>query len=159
MIGERRSAISFYVRMAGKGYQMTIPIVMRRLPTVSVFVALLSMVVGCGGGSDAIISPIASEGSITIEITKSTEPVFRWTTGIAVQTIRVMSFGTSGQVDQILWGYTNTEIAPPVRYGEIIAGGVNLVPEGNAPPLRSGSRYRVQIVRAGEASHVDWIVP
>jgi hypothetical protein len=145
--------------MVGKGYQMTNPVVTRRLPTFLAFVALLPIIVGCGGGSDAIISPIASEGTITVEITKSTVPVFRWTTGITVQTIRVMSFGTSGQVDQMLWGYTNTEIAPPVQYGEIIAGGVNLVPEGNAPPLRSGNRYRVQVVRAGEASHVDWIVP
>jgi len=133
--------------------------VTRRASALAVILAFLPIVTGCGGGSDAIISPIASEGTITIEITKSTEPVFRWTTGITVQTIRVMSFSTAGQVDQILWGYTNTVISPPVRYGEIIAGGVNLVPEGTAPPLRSGNRYRVQVVRAGESSHVDWIVP
>ena len=131
----------------------------RRMAALITCVVLSSFVIGCGSGADGIISPIAHDGIITIEITKSTEPEFRWSAGIAVQTIRVMSFSSSGQVDQILWGYTNASILPPVQYGEILPGGLSLVPVGTAQPLRSGNRYRVQVVRSGQSSHTDWIVP
>jgi len=114
--------------------------------------------IGCGGGN-RLVNPINRGGNITIEISRSTVPVFKWADQQPVQGIVVYDFNASGAVDQVLWGYGNVSIVPPVTYGKPIAGGVDLGGGRAAAPLLSGERYRVEVVRDGQRSFVDWIVP
>ena len=118
-------------------------------------VALLS----CGGGGDMLINPVARSGSIVIEISRSTPPEFNWRDGLPVQAISVYNFTPAGEVDQVLWGYANISIRPPITYGARLSGGIDLTGGRPAPPLQPGLRYRVEVVRGNESSYADWIVP
>lgn len=130
-----------------------------RRPVIILTIVAAFAVAGCGGAGDRLINPVGSSGDIQIQITRNDVPEFRWTGGIIVQQIRVMSFGTEGTVSQVLWGYTNTPISPPVTYGQVIAGGTSLTGSGTAGPLQSGRRYRVQVTKDGVQSYADWVMP
>lgn len=114
--------------------------------------------VGCGSGTSKLVNPIATDGSITIEISRSSTPEFTWESGVEVHAINVSNFGPTGKVDRILWGYRSISVKPPITYGTSISGGISLG-VGSPAPLQSGVRYRVEVVRDNAASYADWVVP
>ena len=122
---------------------------------------LLTMLMtsGCGSSGESLVNPVDSGGGILIEVSRSEQPKINWADGNPIQAISVMGFDTQGHVDQILWGYVNSAISPPVKYGDPIEGGVSLTGSTTAPPLASGQRYRVEVVRDEQASYTDWIMP
>jgi len=125
----------------------------------SVRCALLGILfAACGNNVAKLVSPLQTSGSITIEIYRSTTPVFSWNATTAIEAISVANFRVDGRVDRILWGYRGIAATPPITYGSVIPGGISLS-VGTPPALQSGNRYRVEVVSGGKASTADWIVP
>ncbi len=124
----------------------------------TILVAALAIAAGCGASGDGIINPVDVTGTISIDVSRADRPKFTWEDGAAVQSISVYGFGSTGEINQILWGYVNVDIAPPVTYGDTIDGGQSLT-SGAVPTLRTGSRYRVEVVRSAAVSSTDWIMP
>ena len=120
--------------------------------------AALVVSTGCGASGDGIINPVDVSGTIAIDVSRSDTPKFTWEDGAAVRSIIVYNFGSTGERNQILWGYVNVDIVPPVTYGDVIEGGQSLT-GGAIPTLRSGNRYRVEIARNASVSSTDWIIP
>lgn len=128
----------------------------RRITVATVLLALV--LGGCGQGASKLVNPIATGGSIKIEISRSTVAEFSWANGDTVEAISVSNFSSTGNVDRILWGYRRISAKPPITYGTQISGGISLG-VGDPAPLQSGVRYRVEAVRNNEASYADWVVP
>jgi hypothetical protein len=114
---------------------------------------------GCGDDGVGLVGPISRDGNVTILISRGTTPVFDWESEATVHGISVYNYGATGKPDQIMWGYANISATPPISYGATITGGVSLTGQSSAPPLQSGVRYMVEVVRPSESSHAVWIVP
>ena len=135
------------------------PLVRSLVGIALVCMVALGALVGCGDSGEALVNPLSDGGSIAIQITRGATPKFDWAGGDTVHAISVYNFGATGEPNQRLWGYANIALTPPVTYGAKLTGGINLTGRDTAPPLQSGVRYRVEVIRHGEPSYANWIVP
>lgn len=105
--------------------------------------ALITMLLGCGGDSAGPSGNGGSEFDITIS--GGTRPTYTWpgNPAFSVSVVRVSAPGT------IVWGLANPtamSIGSPVTHGAAVGGAV--VTANTEATLTAGVRYRVAITRS-----------
>jgi hypothetical protein len=111
----------------------------------SVAVASLSLLLGCGGGTE----PLARcSGPVTVTVSGGATPTIDWAPACGAEELRVneVASPTSGFGDGPRWiiDADSRLIEPPVRYGQTSRGAVvTMAPE----PLEPGRAHRALVGR------------